>query len=142
MNTQYCFIKKESIPSGKKLQETIRELGYELKLDPELDLENDEGFSPCGLDGYDDIGYELECGTIDEIFDEDEEFEKHIGDRDSYISMSWGSSFADCLAVMITTKALMKGSNAVTTYDCEEPDSLKDIEDGIQECMSELAKKS
>jgi len=142
MNTQYCFIRKKDVPSGKRLQEVVTGLGYELKLDPELDLLIDEGFSPCELEGHEDLGYELESGTVDEIFEEDEEFEEHIGERDYYISMSWGSSFADCLAVMITTKALIMKFDAVTTYDCEEPDSLEEIEDGIKECLSELSKGS
>lgn len=140
MNTQYCFIRKEKIPSGKELQDSIKALGFDLKIDPEIDLKADEGFSPCELEGHEDVGYELECDAVEEIFEEDEEFEKHIGDRDCYISMSWGSSFADCLAVLITTKALMKDFDAITTYDCEEPDSLGDIEEGIKECLSELSK--
>ena len=142
MNTQYCFLKLENVPTREELQKVIDELGYELKLDPELNLKEDEGFSLCQINGYDNVGYELEFGAVDEIFEEDEEFEKYIGDRDAYISMSWGGSFADCLAVSVTTLALVKSFGAVTTYDCEVPDSIEDIETGIEECKRELNKIS
>jgi len=142
MNTQYCFMTEENIPSRDKLQVCIKALGFDLELDPALDIRNDEGFSPCKLEGYDNVGFELEFGTTDDLFEEDEEFAKHTGNRNHYFSMSWGSSFSDCLAVMIVTKAMLKYFDAVTTYDCEELDSIQDIENGIQESLNELKKAS
>mgnify|MGYP003385719863 CR=1 FL=1 len=139
MNSQYCFI-EQALPSKENLQAAIDSLGFGLKLDTELDLNSDEGFSPCKLNDYDDVGFEIECGTIDELFDEDEAFEKQIGNRKNYISMSWGGNFEDCLCVLITALAMVKSFDAVTTYDCEEADSIEDIEGGIQECLKELGK--
>ena len=138
MNTQYCFLFSNKFPTKESLQKSVDDLGFGLKLDPELDLENDDGFSPCQLEGYEDVGFEIECGTVDEIFEDDEEFAGHIGKRNRYISMSWGGNFEDCLSVMLVTKALLVNFDAVTTYDCEEPDSEDDIESGIQECLREL----
>lgn len=136
MNTQFVFLHK--LPTEAELQRAIDELGYGLKLDPELALSEDEGFSPCTLEGIDDIGYELEVGTIDEIFEDDEEFKKFLGDRQHYISMSWGSSFADCFAVLVTALAMVKSFDAVTTYDGVEPDDIDSLEDGIQTSKREL----
>lgn len=137
MNSQYCFI-KEDFPTQKELQAAIDALGYGLKIDPELNLEEDEGFSPCTIEGFDDVGFELECGTIDEIFEDDEDFVNELGERKNYISMSWGGDFEDCLCVMITALAFLKSFNAITSYDCEEADSIEDIETGIKECLTEL----
>ncbi|MBU2891851.1 hypothetical protein KO495_00775 [Colwellia sp. D2M02] len=139
MNTQFCFIKGE-LPSRDTLQSAITdlELEFKLQLEPEFNLNEDEGFSPCSIDGFDDIGFELECGKIEDILEESDEFEPYLEDRTNYIAMSWGGSFGDCLCVMIVTLALMKYFNAVTTYDFEISDTIKDIEETIQSCLKEL----
>lgn len=137
MNTQYCFIKAD-LPSRQELQAAVDALGFGLLLDPQLDLSIDEGFSPCRLKGFDDIGFELEAGSIEDIFEDDEPFADKIGDRTTYISFSWGSGFADCFASLVTTLALIKSFDAVTTFDCETTDSVEDIEAGIKDCLKEL----
>lgn len=142
LNTQYCFLFSHIFPTKESLQKAVDDLGFGLMLDPELDVEKGEGFSPCDLQGYEDVGFEIEIGTVDELFEDedDEEFAEHIGKRNRYISMSWGGNYEDCLSVMIVTKALLRSFDAVTTYDCEEPDSESEIEAGIQECLKELKK--
>ena len=46
-NTQYVFLSKSRIPDRAALQASVEELGFDLKLHPELQLIQDEGFPLC-----------------------------------------------------------------------------------------------
>ena len=140
-NTQFAFINKSDIPTKEQLQGTIDQLGYDLKLDPELSLKEDEGFSPCVLKGETDVGFELFCEPTSDVVEDDEEFEEMAGGKDTCITMNWGGSFKDCSCVLIVSYALMKEYGAITTYEGEELDTLNSLLEGIGEALDEAAKE-
>ena len=53
-NIQYAFIKKANIPSAEALQTSINSLGFDLKIDPDLNFLESAGFSRL---------YAVLCGT-------------------------------------------------------------------------------
>jgi len=141
-NTQFAFINQSDIPTREQLQGTIDQLGYDLKLDPELSLKDDEGFSPCILKEEPDVGFELFCESTTDVVEDDEEFEEMANGKDTCITMSWGSSFKDCSCVLIVSYALMKGYDAITTYEGEDLDTLDSLQAGINEALDEAAKEN
>lgn len=140
-NTQFAFINKKEIPAREKLQAVIDKLGYDLKLDSELSLKDNEGFSPCILQGETDVGFELFCEPTSDVVENDEEFEEMAQGKDSCITMSWGGSFKDCSCVLIVSYALIKEFGAITTYEGEELDTLESLKTGINETLEEIEKE-
>jgi len=140
-NTQFVFINHKNIPTIEQLQEVIDKSGYNLKLDPELSLLRNDGFSPCILQGEKGAGFELFCEPAAGVVQSDEKIKKVVDGKDTCISMSWGSSFKDCLCILIVSHALMKEFGALSTYECEELDTLKSLQAGINETLEEIKKE-
>ncbi len=124
-NTQYAFVQSDLLPDRASLQKWIDALGYDLKLDPDLSLRDDEGYSPCVLEGEAEAGFELESGSAAEMADGDDDFLALAEGRDFCVSMTWRSSMKDCAAVMIVSCALAKNCDAVISYEGDDPDSLE-----------------
>ena len=129
-NTQFVFINQTDIPAREQLQGTIDQLGYDLKLDPELSLKDDEGFSPCILNGESKVGFELDCQPTSNVVAGNKDFEKMAGGKDTCITMTWGR-------VLIVSYALMKEYNAITTYEGEELDTLESLHTDIHAALNE-----
>ena len=124
-NTYFAFINKSDIPSRETLQSTIDSLGFNLELDPDFTPFEDEGFSPCSLNGKENIGFEIYYEEAHEVVGDDTEFQQIKGDKDYCISLSWGSDIYDCVCSMIISCALAKGFGATVSYEGEEPESLE-----------------
>ncbi len=124
-NTQYAFVRSESVPERGTLQSWIDGLGFNLRLHPELNLRTDQGFSPCVLEGVEDVGFELWPSSTEEVADGDDEIPEMAQARDFCIAMSWRSSMKDCAAVMIVSCALAKHCDAVISYEGDEPEPLE-----------------
>lgn len=133
-NTQFIFLKKAKVPARAALQASIDTLGFDLQLDPELDLINDSGFSPCVLNGISDVGFELMSGTPQEVFGEETQI---AGDNDHCIGLVWRSSMKDCAAVMIASCAFAKDFGAIVSYEGELPESLENLQDGARRILAE-----
>ena len=133
MNTQYAFLKKANLPDRERLQKVIDDLGYDLQLSPELNIIEDEGFSPCTLNGHDNIGFEI---CYEDEMDDFDEVPEIVGENDCVISMTWGGNFGDMACVAIVSLALMKAFGATTSYECDEIDTeeglLLVIKEGLQ----------
>lgn len=123
-NTQFAFIDKTKIPNKDALQASIDALGFNLRLDPEFTPFEDEGFSPCSLNGNDDVGFEIYYEPAADIIEEDEEFEEVVQGKDYCISMCWGGSMEDCASVFIVSCALAKDFDAIISFEGEEPDPV------------------
>jgi hypothetical protein len=123
-NTQYAFLRSESLPSRSTLQGWIDSLGFDLKLCPDLALKTDRGFSPCILSGVEDVGIELWPSDVAEMAAGNEEILRGAEGRDFCISMTWRSSMKDCAAVMIVSCALAKFCDAVISYEGDAPEPL------------------
>jgi len=139
-NTQFAFIDKKDIPKGPRFQELIREMGYDLQLDGDFDFLEGEGFQPCTLNGWPEVGVEIFSEPAGDVTDGDEEFEKLAAGKDYCISMSWGGSYKDCACALIFSHVLMAQCGARTTYEGEELDSLEGLKGGVAEVL-ELASK-
>ena len=136
-NTQFAFIKKGSVPTREQLQKSIELLAFNLDLDPDFTPFEDEGFSPCVLNGEKDIGFEIYYEPSKDIVEEDEDLISIAGDKDYCISMCWGGSLKDYACVMIVSCALVKDFQAVISYEGEDPEPLtkmiSDTKDIIKE---------
>lgn len=140
--TQFAFLKKDNTPSKGALQSVIDSLGFDLKIDPEFTPFEDEGFSPCTLNGEQDVGFEIYYEPASDVTEDDEEFAEIAGENDFCISMCWGGSFKDCACVMIASLALAKEFGATITYEGEEPETLESLNNAVQECFREIEKES
>lgn len=137
-NTQYAFLKKSQIPSREALQASIDQIGFDMKVDPELKLLDDTGFSPCRLNGLSDVGFELFPGNSEEVTGDDEDFKAIAGDNDFCLSFSWGGRMEDLACTMIVSCALAKDFGAVISYEGDEPGDIADLLSATTELMEEL----
>jgi hypothetical protein len=136
-NTQYAFLKNDAIPDRATLQSWIDGLGFDLKLDLELDLVKDRGFSPCTLLGMSDVGFELWPEPTADVAAGSDELLAIAGDRGFCVAMSWGGSLKDCAAVMIVSCALAKHCDAAISYEGNEPESLSQMLRSTQEVVED-----
>lgn len=123
-NIQYVFLKKSDVPSRSQLQASIDALGFDMQLDPELDLLEDEGFSPNVLEGRAEVGLDLGRETTAEVMEYAEDLREVVGERDLCITMAWHGSMADCACALVVGCALATDFGAVVSYGCEPPDAL------------------
>ena len=141
-NTQFAFMKKSAVPAAAALQQSIDALGFDLKLDPELDFFADEGFSPCVFNGEPDIGFELGSEPAAAILEDDEDFKEIAGDNDWCISMTWRGSMKDCASVMIVSSALARDFGAVISYEGDPAVELAEMLEGTRTMIAELRDES
>jgi hypothetical protein len=125
--TQFALLKKASVPDRATLQSWIDALGFDLQLDPDLNLLTDEGFSPCVLEGVENAGFELSCEPTVDVADGDEDFLEMAGDRDTCLSLTWRSSAHDLAAATIVCCALAKHCDAVISYEGDEPETFEQL---------------
>jgi hypothetical protein len=140
-NTQYAFVKKEKVPSVEDWQKAIDSLNFKIKLILDLNLKPfiDEGFLPCELNVIEDaVGFGIFYSSAEDVHGEDENLKEIIGDNDYCISMSWGGSMNDCVAVMIAGFALKKEFGAVVSYEGEPPLSEEEFMCEIEEVFVEI----
>lgn len=141
-NTQFVFISKVSVPSRSALQASIDKLGFDLRVDPELNLATDSGFSPCILQGIPDVGFELSSGPAAAVLDEN----PHVADLsqglDFCIQMIWHGNFKDCAAALIVACALATDFGAVVSYEGNPPDSAKDMLKEIPSALQQALRES
>ena len=145
-NTQFAFLKRANVPTREAWQGAIDALNFSVRfeLDPELEPFEDEGFSPCKIDGSDhDVGFEIFYEPTEDIIEEDDDPLKEFVDdaRDYCISMVWRGSMQDCAAVMIASCALVKLSDAVVSCDGEAPDSFDKLVEDTKEMIVEALKE-
>lgn len=142
-NEQFAFIHKNKVPTPDQWQAAVDAAGFDLKLDPELKVFEDEGFMPCKLFGK-DSGVETYYSPIDELFDDRAEAEELAGDRDFCISFRWGGRYSEAACAMVLSYVLAHSFGAVVSYEFEDPyedlDALrKETEEILKEAAKELA---
>lgn len=142
--TQFAFLNRERVPNREQLQASIDNLGFDLKLDQDFTPFEDSGFSPCILRGEKDVGFEIFYEPASDLIaedDEDEEFKQLVGNNDYAISLCWSSSFKDCTCVLMVSIALAKDFGATISYEGDESETIKDMQNGIKECLKEIEKE-
>ncbi len=141
-NTQYVFIQRAKVPDRSALQASIDSMGFDLKLYPELNLLEDEGFSPCVLEGTADVGFELMPMTAEDAADGDEDFLAIAGGRDHCLTFSWRGSMKDCAAVMVVSCALAKDAGAIVSYEGDPPEPLENLVEGAKGVVEDARAES
>lgn len=141
-NTQYAFLKADAVPGRAVLQAWIDELGFNLNLDPELDLVQDRGFSPCSLNEVADVGFELWPEPTADVAAGSDELIAIAGDNNFCIVMSWGGSLKDCAAAMIVCCALAKHCDAVVSYEGDEPESFSQLLESTHQVLEDVRKEA
>ena len=140
-NEQYAFIHKDKVPSRAKWQEAVDAAGFDLQIDPELQVFEHSGFMPCKLLGK-DSGVETYYSPANEIFDDPAAPEELAGDRDYCISFRWGGSFSEAACAMILSYVLASSFGAVVSYEGEEPhQDLAALRKETDDILKEAAKK-
>lgn len=137
-NTQFAFLMKDQVPNRSALQASIDSLDFNLQLDPEFTPFEDEGFSPCNLNGNDDVGFEIYYEPASDIVEDDEDFQNIVSNKDYCISMCWGGEMADCVSVLIVSCALAKDFGAIISYEGEEPESLEEMINSTRKVINSL----
>lgn len=126
-NIQYVFLKKSDVPSRSQLQAAIDALDFDLQLHPDLDLLEDEGFSPIVLEGRANAGLELGAEPAAGVMEHAEHLREVVGERDVCLTMAWHGSMADCACALVVGYALAASFGAVVTYECEPPGDLAEL---------------
>lgn len=140
-NEQYAFIHKSKVPSRDQWQAAVDAAGFDLKIDPELKVFEDEGFMPCKLLGR-DSGVETYFSPTNDIFDDPADAEDLAGDRDFCISFRSGSRFSEAACAMVLSYALAHSFGAVVSYEGEEPyEDLAALRTDTDDILSEAAKE-
>jgi len=131
----YTFV--SSLPDRESWQAAIDEVGVDLKLDPDLDLTRDEGFSPCVIQGK-ASGFELDVTPASEVLADHPSLKPAAGDRSHALCFRWGGDLAECACVLGANLGLVRGFGAVACYPADEIvyDADK-LEKELAECLAE-----
>lgn len=138
-NVQYAFLRRSQVPGREALQASIDALGFDLKLDPALDLQGGSGFSPCVLAGTQGLGFELFSSPASEVLGDDAALREAIGDRDLALGMAWHGSMQDCAAALIVSCALAKDFGAAISFERDAPETFDSLMAATQEALTEVA---
>lgn len=140
-NTQIAFLYQSKVPRRDALQASIKQLGFNLELDPDFTPFEDSGFSPCVLDGMPDVGFEVFYAPASEVAAEDPNLIAIAAGRDYSISMVWRGSMKDCASAMVVSCALAKDFGAVVTYEGEPPEPFEALIENTKSILVEAAKE-
>jgi hypothetical protein len=132
----YTFL--ESLPDRQSWQSAIDQTGYNLKLDPDLDVAHDEGFVPCLIVGK-SSGFELYATPASEVLRDYLSLKSAVGARSHALCFRWGGDLAECACVMGASLALVRRFGAVAYYP---PDDLvydaEGLEEDLRECIADI----
>lgn len=132
----YAFV--DRLPDWHIWQTAIDQTGFDLKLDPELDLSGDEGFSPCQIQGK-ASGFEIDVMPAAELLHEYPDLIPTVGARLHVVCFRWGGDFAEAACVLIASLALARNLGSIV-YDPEERVvcEVASLENEIRDCLAQL----
>lgn len=132
----YAFV--DPLPDRHIWQRAIDQTGFDLKLDPDLDLKRDRGFSPCQIQGR-ASGFEINVMTAAELLGEYPELIPIVGARPHVVCFRWGGDFAEAACVLAASLALAKNLSSIV-YDPAEKAvcEIANLEKETRECLAEL----
>jgi hypothetical protein len=133
--TQTAFVEKSHVPNRAKLEEAVRELGFDLNIDEFYRPFDCSGFLPCVLKGK-KSGFEIYFESPDEALQNFPHLKEKIGARDCAINFRWGGDMAECACVLIVSAALAKSFGAVVHY--QDDDLLYSAEQLVEEAKAAL----
>ena len=132
----YAFV--TSLPNRADWQSAIDQLSIDLKLDPELDLAADSGFSPCEIRGK-ASGFEVSVEKASQALETYPSLESAVGSRPHVICFRWGGDLAECACVLGASLALVRAFGAISYYPAD--DITYDgatLERDLRQCLAEI----
>jgi hypothetical protein len=132
----YAFV--SSLPNRADWQSAVDQVGIDLKLDPELDLAQDSGFSPCELRGK-PSGFEISIEAASETLETYPSLESAVGSRSHVICFRWAGDLAECACVMGASLALVRAFGAIAYYPADDITYDEgSLERDLRGCLAEL----
>lgn len=135
----HAFIMHELLPDRSSWQKSLESLGLPVRLNPDLDVSRDSGFSPCTLNGR-DTGFELYVDPVEEFVAAYPQIRGKVGNSTHVISFRWGSDTWECACVVAAAAGLLKGLGAVI-YD-PQADVFNDLDELLGEYNKLLENES
>jgi len=132
----YVFV--SALPERARWQVAVDEISVDLKLDPDMNLATDSGFSPCQLGGR-ASGFEIYLGEASEMVKASPSLASVVGARPHVICFRWGGDFAECACVLAASLALVRAFGA-TAYDPAEGVVADEaaLEGDLRQCLAEI----
>ena len=132
----YAFV--SSLPNRADWQSAIDQVSIDLKLDPDLDLAADSGFSPCEIRGR-PSGFEISVEEAAEALKAYPSLESAVGSRPHAIRFTWAGDLAECACVLGASLALVRASGAIAYYPADDITyDDASLERDLRECLPEI----
>src|SRR5437899_1219752 len=115
----YAFLSTRDLPTVETWQAAIDNLGYSVRLDPELDLKSSTGFSSCTLADK-PSGFELAIESVAEVSRVYPKIEKIVRGYAWAVCFCWGGDLKECACVTAAIAGLVACSGAKAYYPADE----------------------
>lgn len=127
------------LPTRAEWQAQIDQLGFDVQLDPELDVARDEGFSPTTIAGR-SSGFELSIVDAAAVAEAYPVRRRQFAPAGRGIRFRWGGDFAECGCVLAAAAALVHASDAVAYHPADDLlYDLAGLTSEFEACVAELS---
>jgi hypothetical protein len=120
----YVLLSSSKLPTVQEWQTAIHVHGFDLVLDPTLNLHTDAGFTPAIYKGQ-ETGFEFDLSPASEIADSYSIVGDLLEARDRSANFRWGSELSECAAATIAAAVLATLSEGII-YDPQEDVAYRD----------------
>jgi hypothetical protein len=131
---QHVFLHGSKVPSRDAWQHAIERLGFPTTLDPELNVQEDSGFSPAIYNGV-ATGFEFYLGPAAEILSNYAHIAEQVGSRDMCATFCIGADLVAFAAASSSAAALTQLTDGVFVCD----DTIYTAEDVVEATRRELS---
>jgi hypothetical protein len=108
----HVLLSKSRLPNVQQWQAAIDALGFDVKLDPTLNVDADTGFCPAKFKGR-ESGFEFDTWAASETTETYPEFEDKFAGQDTSANFRWGSDLNEMACALAASAALAKVSDGV-----------------------------
>jgi len=114
----HVLLSSSKLPTVPEWQTAIHVHGFDLVLDPILNLHTDAGFTPAAWKGQ-KTGFEFDLSPASDIADSYRTVADVLEGRDRSANFRWGSDLSECAAATIAAAVLTTMSEGIF-YDPQE----------------------
>jgi hypothetical protein len=132
----HVLVESSRLPDVRQWQQTLDELGFDVKLDPTLSVLGNKGFVPCTFKGR-QSGFEFSVWSGSDIAETYPEFEQQFTGRDSSANFRWGGDLIEMACALLASAALAQLCDGVW-FDPQEGNCFNSSE-ALKYVKSELA---
>lgn len=108
----HVLLAKPRLPDVRLWQAAIDALGFDVKLDPSLEVESDTGFLSATFKGR-DSGFEFDVSPASEITKTYAQFASDFAGRDVSVNFRWGGDLNEMACALAASAALAQLSDGV-----------------------------